>query len=321
MPGCGANHAIDGSSQGATAGAANILLDADGRRQVAKAVREVFARTEGVVDIDDSTIAEAPRKPVVQAYAGDGKVTLTDERTFRVFARPNNERLFDFEITIKAPADSEVVLGDTKEGSMAIRLNETMRLKPNKENAGKPTGHIVNSEGVRDGATWGKRAAWCDYYGPVEGKTVGVAIFDHPQNPRYPTWWHVRDYGLFAANPFGQHDFEKLDNKTAGTIKISDCGGKRDERQGYEGRAICERELGTRDERVETRQRLFLLPGLKKNPPEVVVADRRVRRDFQALLRSQLRFCEPLLIDKDNGFGEIGFAMSRIPFDREIQQP
>ena len=41
-----------------------------------------------------------------------------------------------------------------------------------------------------------------------------MAIFDHPENPRHPTWWHVRDYGLFAANPFGIHDFEK---KPAGT--------------------------------------------------------------------------------------------------------
>jgi hypothetical protein len=67
----------------------------------------------------------------------------------------------------------------------------------------------VNSEGARDGDTWGKRATWVDYHGPVNGQLVGVAIFDHPANPRHPTWWHVRDYGLFAANPFGLHDFEK----------------------------------------------------------------------------------------------------------------
>ena len=76
-------------------------------------------------------------------------------------------------------------------------------------------GHIVNSEGLKAQAgAWGKRAEWCDCYGPVNGKIVGVAIFDHPSNPRHPTWWHVRGYGLFAANPFGQHDFE---NKPAGT--------------------------------------------------------------------------------------------------------
>jgi len=119
----------------------------------------------------------------------------------------------DFEITIHA-SEGKVVMGDTKEGSMAIRLTSTMRLKGE---VGK--GHIVNSEGDKDGSTWGKRAKWCDYYGPVEGETVGVAIFDHPDNPKHPTWWHVRDYGLFAANPFGQHNFERKE-KGIGDIKI-----------------------------------------------------------------------------------------------------
>ncbi len=139
--------------------------------------------------------------------AAGGSIVCTDDRTLRIYNHPNG-RLFDFEVTLHA-SNGEVTFGDTKEGSMAIRLAESMRLK------GKfGHGHIVNSEGVRDGKAWGKRANWCDYYGPVDGKIVGVAIFDHPGNPRHPTWWHVRDYGLFAANPFGVHDFEK---KPAGT--------------------------------------------------------------------------------------------------------
>src|SRR6185436_4855778 len=151
--------------------------------------------------------------------APGGEVVLTDEQLFRVHARPNNERLFDFEVTLMAN-EKDVVLGDTKEGSMAVRLNEVMRLTHGKE-AG--TGHIVQSTGVRDGATWGKRAEWCDYYGPVEGQVVGIAIFDHPSNPAHPTWWHVRDYGLFAANPFGVHDFEK---KSPGTGNLTIPKGK-----------------------------------------------------------------------------------------------
>jgi hypothetical protein len=123
----------------------------------------------------------------------------------------------DFEITYHA-SEGEVVLGDTKEGSMAIRLAPTMRV------AGKVAkGHIINSEGVKDKDAWSKRAAWCDYYGPVEDKVVGVAIFDHPTNPKHPTWWHVRDYGLFAANPFGIHDFEQ---KPAGTGDIAIPAGE-----------------------------------------------------------------------------------------------
>jgi hypothetical protein len=167
--------------------------------------------------------------------APDGTVVCTDERMLRVYSRPANERLFDFEITLKAPKDKEIVLGDTKEGSMAIRVAESMRpvLGNNKPGAGQ----IVQSTGARDNpetalaarkekredATWGKRAEWCDYFGPVNDKIVGVAIFDHPTNPRHPTWWHVRDYGLFAANPFGTHDFEK---KPAGEGKLVIPAGK-----------------------------------------------------------------------------------------------
>lgn len=156
---------------------------------------------------------------VIQArnnwVAADGTLVCKDERTLRIYnPGRESERLFDFEITLFA-LDEPLVLGDTKEGTMALRLAETMRLKGSVDH-----GHIVNSAGVRDDETWGKRADWCDYYGLVDGKTVGVAIFDHPQNPRHPTWWHVRDYGLFAANPFGRHDFEKLPDKAAGNLTV-----------------------------------------------------------------------------------------------------
>jgi hypothetical protein len=153
---------------------------------------------------------------------GDGAVVCTDARTLRVYNRPDTERLFDFDITLQAPPDKPVVFGDTKEGTMAVRVAETMRLK---HKNGPGEGHIVLSTGVRDQAAWGKHADWCDYYGPVPSESgqpeiAGIAIFDHPANPRHPTTWHVRDYGLFAANPFGWHDFEKKP-KGAGDFTIA----------------------------------------------------------------------------------------------------
>ncbi len=143
----------------------------------------------------------------------EGKALLTDETTLRARRSPLG-RVFEYEIKLKASEGVDLTFGDTKEGTMAVRLAESMRLKPNKHYAGKPAGRILQNTGVKDGATWGKRAAWTAYTGPVDGKPMSVVIFDHPSNPRYPTWWHVRDYGLFAANPFGVHDFEK---KPAGT--------------------------------------------------------------------------------------------------------
>jgi len=144
--------------------------------------------------------------------AANGEVVCTDTRTHKFYNRARGQ-IMDFEFTIHA-SEGKVVMGDTKEGSMAIRLTPTMRLEGK---VGK--GHIINSEGHQDKEAWGKRAAWCDYYGPVKGQVVGVAIFDHPQNPKHPTWWHVRDYGLFAANPFGVHDFENIP-KGVGNITI-----------------------------------------------------------------------------------------------------
>ena len=114
-----------------------------------------------------------------QWISPENQVVCTDERVLRVYNRPANERLFDFEITIHAPADKEVVMGDTKEGSMAIRVAETMKL--GKASKGKPAtglGHIVQDTGATGEDTWGKRAKWCDYYGPVNGKTVGIADCD-----------------------------------------------------------------------------------------------------------------------------------------------
>ncbi|MBN8245851.1 MAG: PmoA family protein [Verrucomicrobia bacterium] len=153
--------------------------------------------------------------------AADGRVIATDRRSLRFPAPSGPDRIVDFEITVFASV-GDLVLGDTKEGTMAIRLAETMRVTQPKGLPGE--GHIFNAEGQRDGATWGRRAAWCDYDGPVNGRTVGVAIFDHPSNPRFPTWWHVRDYGLFAANPFGVHDFEKQE-KGAGDLRVP-AGGQ-----------------------------------------------------------------------------------------------
>ncbi|MFQ6035850.1 MAG: DUF6807 family protein [Sedimentisphaerales bacterium] len=148
--------------------------------------------------------------------SADGQIVCTDTRTHRFYNRPEGQ-IMDFEVTIHA-SHGDVTLGDTKEGSMAIRLAPTLRVEGN---VGK--GHIINSEGHQDKQAWGKRAAWCDYYGPLNGQTVGVAIFDHPDNPRHPTWWHVRTYGLFAANPFGVHNFEEKPKGTGDlTIKAGD---------------------------------------------------------------------------------------------------
>jgi len=133
--------------------------------------------------------------------ARDGSVVCEDERRLR-FGTDGPTRRIDFDITLKA-IDQPVKFGDTKEGTMGVRVAGTMKVDA------KMGGRIVNSEGQADGEAWGKRAAWVDYHGPVDGQTVGIAILNHPRSFRFPTYWHVRTYGLFAANPFGWHDFTR----------------------------------------------------------------------------------------------------------------
>lgn len=159
----------------------------------------------------------------------DGTVHLTDETTLRAHGLADGSRVLDYEVTLKAPAGKPVVFGDTKEGSMAIRLPLWMT-PPHSYSANKQrvkhegAGTIINAEGIKNDATWGKKSTWVDYHAPKNGKIYGVAMFDHPKNPRHPTWWHVRSYALFAANPFGKHDFEGTKEKplpaTAGDLTI-----------------------------------------------------------------------------------------------------
>lgn len=128
----------------------------------------------------------------------DGKKICEDRRRL-TFRSATESRIIDFEIALKASA-GDVKLGDTKEGSFGVRVASSMCLPKG--------GHIVNSEGLKDREAWGKPAAWVDYYGTVDDHPAGVAILNHPSSFRFPTYWHVRDYGLFAANPFGWHDFQ-----------------------------------------------------------------------------------------------------------------
>jgi len=147
---------------------------------------------------------EASGKQAVIATRNDwidskGKKVCEDRRTL-TFAAGADWRSIDFEITLMA-TDGPVKFGDTKEGSMGIRVPTVMDVDSQKG------GHIVNSEGETDKEAWGKPASWVDYYGTVDKKAVGVAFMNHPSSFRYPTRWHVREYGLFAANPFGLKDF------------------------------------------------------------------------------------------------------------------
>jgi len=136
--------------------------------------------------------------------APDGKIICTDTRTL-CFQAVSGGRAIDWEITLHA-SHGDLTFRDDKHGIMAIRTHPNLRLD-NAPERGVTTanGQAVNSEGVSGKAVFGKRAKWIDYWGKIDDKTVGTAIFDHPDNPRHPTWWMARGYGYVAADPFGAH--------------------------------------------------------------------------------------------------------------------
>jgi hypothetical protein len=147
--------------------------------------------------------------------APTGELIATDETTIRIHADASTgARLLDYEVTVHALPDKPLIFGDNKEGLMSLRVASWMVMPHRQGGRDWPgTGHILMSTGERDTAAWGKRAAWCAYYAERDGKSYGVALFDHPQNLRYPAWWMARDYGLLAANPFGQSSFESTKEK------------------------------------------------------------------------------------------------------------
>lgn len=124
------------------------------------------------------------------------KKLLEEERIIIVYNLPENSRIIDHTTILRA-SEREVVFGDTKEsGLLSVRVVPSMNVTE--------TGTFENSlGGVNEGECWGKRASWCDYYGEVENTVMGISVFDHPENLRYPTWWHIRNYGLMTANFFG----------------------------------------------------------------------------------------------------------------------
>jgi len=153
---------------------------------------------------------------------------LDETRSFHFYAHPKL-RVVDIDITLTAV--TKVVFGDSKDGSLGIRLapalQEDKLIKGDKSKTtwtvpGAP-GVIVNAEGnEHEKDVWGKPSNWVDYYGDIDGEKLGVAIFDHPSNV-HRARWHVRAYGLFAANPFGYSAFTS-NKSNDGSVRL-DAGG------------------------------------------------------------------------------------------------
>ena len=138
----------------------------------------------------------------------DGKPLLTETRKMTFYAHPTL-RIIDFDFDFAAI--DKVVFRDTKEGTFAMRMATALEEPPAQSYAAPARENRETDEcagrlsGRRN--VWGKRSEWVDYSGELDGERVGVVMMDHPDNPRHPTYWHSRGYGLHSINPFGVSDF------------------------------------------------------------------------------------------------------------------
>jgi len=152
-------------------------------------------------------------------YAG---TPLLREDTRFVFRAADGLRSIDRITTLTALA-RPVTFVDNKEGLVGMRVARALEQPsttaevftdanghattvPVLNNDGV-TGHYRSSEGLEGDAVWGTRGRWTTLTGSVAGEPVTLAILDHPKNPGFPTYWHARGYGLFAANPLGRKAF------------------------------------------------------------------------------------------------------------------
>ncbi len=150
--------------------------------------------------------------------APDGRILLKETTTF-IFTSHGEKRIIDRMTTLKAHGQ-DVSFTDNKEGMLGIRVarelehpsdkpelftdaNGIATAVPTLNNEGV-TGMYRSSEGIEGDEVWGTRGKWVNLSGEIKGEKVSLAIIDHSKNPGYPTYWHARGYGLFAANTLGQ---------------------------------------------------------------------------------------------------------------------
>jgi len=148
--------------------------------------------------------------------------TLLTEITTYLFEVRKNEFIID-RITGLTCVVDKVIFKDVKDGLIAIRVARELELPsdepqtfvddkgnytavPKIDNTGV-TGEYISSSGLTGNNVWGTRGNWVSLQGTIRNKPISVTIIDHPKNPGYPTYWHARGYGLFAANPLGQNIF------------------------------------------------------------------------------------------------------------------
>jgi len=166
-------------------------------------------------------------------WTNQQKEVILEETTRFEFSGDANQRIIDRFTTLKA--DKDALFKDAKDGMLGLRLAHELQMQTTEDQKFTddkgivtvvkggtdkiPTGNYLTSAGKTGNDAWSTRGVWCKVYGKMNADSVSIAIIDHPQNPNYPTFWHARNYGLFAANPLGEKIFTNGKSEKNLTLK------------------------------------------------------------------------------------------------------
>jgi Methane oxygenase PmoA len=175
-----------------------------------------WIKTDSILELSDG------KKAVLRYHANwvnrDQQILL-EENTRYEFSGIYSERTITRITTLKANTDIE--FRDAKDGLLGFRIAHELQIPISHDqsftdNKGNvtivkkdtvATGNYITSAGKQGDSAWSTRGRWCKVFGKIGNDSVSITIFDHPGNPNYPTFWHARGYGLFAANPLGEKIF------------------------------------------------------------------------------------------------------------------
>jgi hypothetical protein len=189
-----------------------------------------WIRTDKILETKDGT------KGILAYHANwtnQQKQVILEEQTRFEFSGNAQERIIDRVTTLTA--DMDAFFKDAKDGMLGLRLAHELQIpdpadQKFTDDKGNVTivkggtdkvanGTYLTSEGKTGNDAWSTRGVWCKVYGKIGADSVSVTIIDHPQNPNYPTFWHARGYGLFAANPLGEKIFTNGKSEKNLTLK------------------------------------------------------------------------------------------------------
>ncbi|MEX2285449.1 MAG: PmoA family protein [Planctomycetaceae bacterium] len=128
-------------------------------------------------------------------YIGGEKTICSELCRHTIAMRPAGYLLlYDSEFSSNAP----FAFGDQEEFGLGFRVASPLRVKGG-------NGRMLASDGKQnEKEVRGSTADWVDYSGEIDGQRVGLTLMPDPRNFRR-SWYHARDYGFIAANPFGRN--------------------------------------------------------------------------------------------------------------------